>query len=91
MPPNFGMDYVTRFAAMYPALAKANPGAELIPFMLDGVGGIARLNQRDQIHPTAEGHRIIADLVWKTLAPMLRGDQLRACPPRRACGACRCV
>ena len=71
MPPNFGADYVARFAAVFPALVEANPGAKLIPFILDGVGGIARLNQRDQIHPTAEGHRIIADLIWETLAPMV--------------------
>ncbi len=71
MPPNFGMDFVTKFAAVFPAVTQANPGAKLIPFILDGVGGIARFNQRDQIHPTAEGHRLIADLVWKTLAPMV--------------------
>ena len=74
MPPNFGADYVARFAAVFPALAEANPGAKLIPFILDGVGGIARLNQRDQIHPTAEGHRVIAELVWKTLAPMVGAE-----------------
>ena len=72
MPPNFGADYVARFAGMYPALAAANPGSKLIPFVLEGVGGIARFNQPDQIHPTAEGHRIIADLIWQTLEPMLR-------------------
>lgn len=72
MPPNFGADYVAKFAAMFPALAKANPGSALIPFVLDGVGGIAALNQGDQIHPTAQGHRIIADLIWKTLEPMVR-------------------
>ena len=72
MPPNFGTDFVTRFAAIYPALLEANPGSELIPFVLQGVGGIASLNQRDQIHPTAEGHRIIAELIWKTLGPMVQ-------------------
>ena len=71
MPPNFGADFVARFAAVYPALHEANPGSELIPFVLQGVGGIASLNQRDQIHPTAEGHHIIADLIWKTLGPMV--------------------
>ncbi len=72
IPPNFGADFVARFAAIYPALAAANPGSQLIPFVLQGVGGIASLNQRDQIHPTAAGHRIIADLIWKTLAPMVQ-------------------
>ena len=72
MPPNFGADYVARFAAVFPAVAQATPGAVLIPFILEGVGGNPQLNQRDQIHPTAEGDRVIADLVWKTLEPVCR-------------------
>ncbi len=69
MPPNFGADFVTRFQNVFPAVAKAN-NATLLPFLLDGVGGIPRYNQRDQIHPTAEGHRIIADLIWPLLKPL---------------------
>ena len=72
MPPNFGADYVAQFAATYPALVQANPGSTLLPFLLEGVGGIARLNQQDQIHPTAEGHRIIADTLWRVLEPLCR-------------------
>ncbi len=71
LPPNLGVDYVARFIAVFPALAKNNPDAVLLPFILEGVGGDPRLNQRDQIHPTAEGHKIIAELVWKTLQPLL--------------------
>ena len=71
LPPNLGTDYVARFIAVFPALAQNNPGAVLLPFILEGVGGDPRLNQRDGIHPTAEGHRIIADLLWKTLQPLL--------------------
>ena len=44
----------------------------LIPFLLEGVAGVPRLNQNDGIHPTAEGHRIVADTVWKALLPLLR-------------------
>ena len=72
MPPNFGTDYVTQFAEMYPELVKANPGSILLPFLLQGVGGIARYNQPDQIHPTAEGHRLIADTLWPVLEPLCR-------------------
>ena len=72
MPPNFGADYVARFAAVFPAVTQATPDAILIPFILEGVGGNPQLNQRDQIHPTAEGDRLIADLVWKTLEPVCR-------------------
>lgn len=71
LPPSLGMDYVTRFAAVFPAVAKADD-AVLIPFILEGVGGRADLNQRDGIHPTAEGHRVVAEVVWRYLEPALR-------------------
>ena len=74
MPPNFGADYVARFEAIYPALAAGNPGTTLIPFILEGVGGIAQYNQADQIHPTAEGDRIIAEVIWKVLEPVCRQE-----------------
>jgi acyl-CoA thioesterase-1 len=70
MPTNMGPDYTRRFAAMYPELAEKNRTA-LIPFLLEGVGGVASLNQADGIHPTAAGHQILADTVWRTLQPLL--------------------
>jgi acyl-CoA thioesterase-1 len=70
MPVNMGPDYTRRFAAMYPELAEKNRTA-LIPFLLEGVGGVASLNQADGIHPTAAGHQIVADTVWRTLQPLL--------------------
>ena len=68
--PNYGEDYRQRFRAIYPELARAN-GATLVPFLLEGVAGDARLNQADGIHPTAEGHRRVARIVWKALRPIL--------------------
>jgi len=68
--PNYGEDYRRRFRAIYPELARAN-GATLVPFLLDGVAGEARLNQPDGIHPTAEGHALVAATVWKSLRPLL--------------------
>ncbi len=70
VPTNMGPDYGEAFAAMYPAVAKES-GATLIPFLLEGVGGIPRLNLPDGIHPTEEGHRIVAENVWKVLFPLL--------------------
>lgn len=70
LPPSLGPEYVRDFAAIYPALAQANHLA-LIPFLLEGVGGSAELNQADGIHPNAEGHRIVAQTVWTHLAPLL--------------------
>ena len=68
-PPNFGADYTTAFHEVYPALAKEYD-VPLVPFLLEGVAGIERLNQRDGIHPTAEGARIVADTVWTVLEPI---------------------
>ena len=69
--PNLGDAYVRRFAAIYPDLARMH-GALLVPFVLEGVAGIPRLNQPDGVHPTAEGQRIIAETVWRALEPILR-------------------
>ncbi|SDS28372.1 arylesterase [Opitutus sp. GAS368] len=70
MPANMGPDYTRQFAAMYPDLARENH-LTLIPFLLEGIGGVASLNQADGIHPTAAGHKIVADTVWRALQPLL--------------------
>lgn len=70
VPPNLGTEYTTDFEAIFPALAKEN-NLPLIPFILEGVGGHPRLNQPDGIHPTAEGHKIVAENVWPVLKPLL--------------------
>ena len=71
VPPNLGADYANGFQRVYGELAREN-NATLIPFLLEGVGGRRELNQPDLIHPSPAGHRIIADLVWRTLEPILR-------------------
>jgi acyl-CoA thioesterase I len=71
IPPNLGADYSADFQRVYTDLAREN-NAVLIPFLLEGVGGHRDLNQQDLIHPTAAGHRIVAELVWRTLEPILR-------------------
>jgi acyl-CoA thioesterase I len=71
IPPNMGAAYAEDFERVYAELARENNTA-LIPFLLEGVGGRRDLNQPDLIHPTAAGQRIIADLVWRTLEPILR-------------------
>ncbi|EIP97064.1 lysophospholipase L1-like esterase [Opitutaceae bacterium TAV1] len=70
MPASMG-DYAPAFAAVFPELAKANR-ATLIPFLLEGVGGRPELNLDDGFHPNAAGHRLVADVVWKALEPVLR-------------------
>lgn len=70
IPPNMGRAYADSFRKIYPELAKENE-LMLIPFLLEGVGGEAKLNQEDGIHPTPEGHRIVAGNVWKSLKDLL--------------------
>ena len=71
MPPNYGGDYTKEFEAVFPAVARRAKVA-LMPFLLDGVAGVPRLNQADGIHPTAEGQQVIADHLWPYLRPLLR-------------------
>jgi acyl-CoA thioesterase-1 len=70
IPPNWGREYFNGFRAIFPQLAKKHH-AGLIPFLLEGVGGKAELNFPDGIHPTADGHRVVAANVWKVLEPAL--------------------
>jgi len=71
MPPNLGKAYAQDFQNIYPELAQKN-NAVLIPFLLEGVAGHVELNQKDGIHPTAKGDRIIAKTVWQVLLPLLK-------------------
>jgi acyl-CoA thioesterase I len=69
-PANWGDEYTRAFHDVYPALARQYH-LPLVPFLLEGVAAIDHLNQRDRIHPTAEGDRIIAETVWKVLEPVI--------------------
>lgn len=69
-PPNLGRDYGTRFAAVYPAVAKER-GIRLYPFFLDGVAGQADLNQADGIHPNPEGVRIVVARILPAVRALL--------------------
>jgi acyl-CoA thioesterase I len=66
MPPNYGASYRTQFAAVFPKVAK-NTGVPLIPFLLEGVAGVAAMNLADGIHPNEKGHQQIAGLVFQNL------------------------
>ncbi len=70
IPPNMGAQYANGFRELYPELAAKN-NMTLIPFLLEGVGGERSLNLEDGIHPTAEGHQILAQNVWQALRPIL--------------------
>jgi acyl-CoA thioesterase-1 len=70
-PPNMGQRFTDDFRSVFPEIAGKN-NMKLVPFLLDGVAGDTSLNQADGIHPTAAGHRILADNVWAVLGPMLK-------------------
>jgi acyl-CoA thioesterase-1 len=70
-PPNYGRLYAEAFHKVFPEVARHYKVA-FLPFLLQGVAGIASLNQRDGIHPTVEGARMVADNVWTMLQPLVK-------------------
>lgn len=66
VPPNMGDAYVTQFRAIFRQVAEKNDVA-FVPFLLDGVAGVPSLNQKDGIHPTGKGYKIVAENVWEVL------------------------
>lgn len=71
LPPNYGTRYAEDFRRLFREVARAR-NAPLMPFFLEGVGAVPRLNQADGIHPTAEGYAIVVERLWPYLAPLLR-------------------
>ncbi len=74
IPPNYGLDYTTDFAALFPRLARDH-SVTLIPFFLEGVAARPALNQDDGIHPTGEGYRIVAGTVFDVIEPLLKKER----------------
>jgi len=71
LPPNYGSRYAEDFHRLFGEVARAR-NAPHVPFFLDGVGAVPRLNQADGIHPTAEGYAIVVERLWPYLLPLLR-------------------
>lgn len=69
-PPNLGPRYTEEFRQVFHDVSTRND-AVLIPFLLEDVAGVPDLNQSDRIHPTEEGHRIIAENVWDAVGPLV--------------------
>ena len=70
-PPNLGGPYTSEFRDVFSELAQKYK-ATLIPFLLEGVAAVPELNQEDGIHPNIEGHKRIAETVWKVLQPVIQ-------------------
>ena len=71
MPANMGQTYVEEFRSLYPRVAEKQKVA-LVPFLLEGVGGVAELNQADLIHPNPPGQQRVAENVWPVLQKVLQ-------------------
>jgi acyl-CoA thioesterase-1 len=69
-PPNYGASYTKSFRDVYVDLAKRE-NIPLVPFLLNGVAGIPRLNQADGVHPNLAGERIVAENVWRGLKAVI--------------------
>jgi acyl-CoA thioesterase-1 len=70
VPPNLGPRYAGRFRSLFRDLA-VRERLVLIPFLLEGVGGVDSLNQDDGIHPNEAGHRRVAENAWRVLGGVL--------------------
>jgi len=61
--PNLGPAYSKTFADVY-----TNVGGDkdviLIPFFLEGVAGVPKMNQPDGIHPTADGYARVVENIF---------------------------
>lgn len=69
--PNLGPAYVKKFDSIYPRLAKEE-NIPLSPFLLEKVAGIKNLNQKDGIHPTAEGHKLVAETLYPSVKKLVK-------------------
>jgi acyl-CoA thioesterase-1 len=70
LPPNYGKRYTDAFAKVYPDLAQQKSVA-LVPFFLQGVGGVPALMQADGLHPAVGAQGMLLDNVWPVLKPLL--------------------
>ena len=70
-PPNFGVAYTSNFREVFRYLAQTHE-VTFVPFLLEGVAGVADLNQADGIHPNEAGAARVARHLWPSLEPLLR-------------------
>ena len=73
LPPNYGPEYIRKFDAMYPGLAKRYK-MPLIPFLLAGAAGDRNFMQPDGLHPNTAGTRVVVENVWRALEPLVEKE-----------------
>lgn len=70
LPPNYGARYTSAFARVFSTLAEEKQ-VPLVPFFLEGVGGVSGMMQRDELHPAAGAQPVLLDNLWPALQPLL--------------------
>jgi acyl-CoA thioesterase-1 len=70
LPPNYGQRYTEAFARTFADVAQ-DKQVPLVPFLLEGVGGVPGMMQADGIHPAVAAQDKLLDNVWPTLKPLL--------------------
>jgi acyl-CoA thioesterase-1 len=70
IPPSYGAEYVNEFEAIYPRLAH-ELSVPFVPFFMEGVAGVPALNLADGLHPTPQGHQLLARRLVEPLAKLL--------------------
>ena len=70
LPPNYGKRYTDAFAQVYADLGK-EMDVPLVPFFLEGVGGVPELMQADGIHPGQGAQAQLLENAWPSIKPLL--------------------
>jgi acyl-CoA thioesterase-1 len=70
LPPNYGQRYTQAFAQVFSDVA-ADKRVPLVPFLLEGIGGVPGMMQADGIHPTVAAQPQMLQNVWPALEPLL--------------------
>ena len=70
LPPNYGVRYTTAFAQVYEQLA-VDKKVPLVPFFLEGVGGVPNMMQADGIHPAPAAQSRLLENAWPAIKPLL--------------------
>ena len=80
VPSNYGPDYATAFAELYPRIAEEE-GVVLVPGFVRELGRDPTLLQPDGLHPTAEGQRRLARALRPYLVELLKPPISSSTPP----------
>ena len=70
IPPNYGLEYTVKFSSLFQEISEEFE-IPMIPFLLEGVGGVAEMNLPDRIHPNFKGHQVMCETVYKNLIKIL--------------------